>query len=137
VKLLRTSHRRRLHDVIAASRMAWVISGSETGGAIFESFWHTMQISQTPVGGRRTCGRAWGRMHEDEIKTCVQQLENGSNVLVFSGESGVRSVGDGNTYVYKSFQRSICLPHNVQVESKTLLFCAGLLIVSFKKQTAT
>ena len=76
-------------------------------------------------------------MHEDEIKTCMQHLENGSNVLVFSGESGVRSVGDGNTYVYKSFQRSICLPHNVQVESKTSLFCAGLLIVSFKKQTAT
>ena len=40
---LRTGHRRRQHDVIGRGRdrMARVITGSETGGPICESFWHT------------------------------------------------------------------------------------------------
>jgi HSP20 family molecular chaperone IbpA len=72
-------------------------------------------------------------MREDEINTRVQQLENGASALVFSGESGVRSVGTKNTYVFKSFQESICLPRTVQLDSMTSLFCDGLLVVTFQK----
>ena len=73
-------------------------------------------------------------MREDEIKAHVQHLQSGTNVLVFLGETAVSPAGEkGQTYVYKRFQKSVCLPRNVQADSMSSHFNGGLLVVSFEK----
>ena len=72
-------------------------------------------------------------MRDGEIQARVDHLQDGTNVLVFSGESVPRPAGKGKMVVYKTFQNTMGIPRDVRLDSMSSHFSDGLLVVSFDK----
>ena len=72
-------------------------------------------------------------MRESEIQANVEHLQDGTDVLVIRGESEQRATGRGVVYQHAIFQRTFILPKDTDIESKSVYFHEGLLIVSFDK----
>ena len=67
-------------------------------------------------------------MGNDEITASVTE-----NVLVITGESKERAVGDRVAHSYWRFRKNILLADDVKADSMSIYFHEGLLIVSFAK----
>ena len=97
-------------------------------------------FESTPVFNQFTSNDKWtisisaAGLLESEINASLKHLQDGSDVLVITGESQPRPITETHTYLYKKFQKRIQLPRDVIADSKTSGFSNGILIVSFHRQ---
>ena len=98
-----------------------------------------VRIELKPVINKKDLGKTLivtvcaAGVQESEIQTRIEHLQEGWNVLIISCESTPRKIGEGKTFVFTGFQKSIHIHSNVCVDSMSKHFCDGLLVVSFNK----
>ena len=91
-------------------------------------------IALAPVFNRKSTNTTFvvsccvAGMGNDEITASVTE-----NVLVITGESKERAVGDRVAHSYWRFRKNILLADDVKVDSMSVYFHSGLLVVSFAK----
>ena len=114
-----------MHQVVF---MNTVHNDGDTGSIRFEP---------TPTFNQYTLDRRWivsvcaAGMLESEMDVRIEHLQDGVNVLVISGESKPRPIGEDRLYLYKRFQKSLRLPSDALPGSMVSSFASGLMLIMF------
>ena len=107
---------------------------------IMETMDGSVSIELAPVFNKKDTPKAFvvsccaAGMRASEVQVRVEHLQDNTDVLVVSGEGGARQAAKFTKYRHPCFQMSFALPRDVCVDSRTVQFDEGLLVVEFKKQ---
>ena len=96
-----------------------------------------IRLHPTPVFNLLTLKNKWvlsvsaAGLLQSELDIRVEHMQDGTNVLVITGESEPRKIGENQWYSYKRFQKNVRLPQNVIPDSKSSSFTDSLLLLTF------
>jgi hypothetical protein len=96
------------------------------------SFTPTLVFHQFTLKSRWVVSMCAAGMLQSEFDIRIEHLQDGVDLLVITGESQPRPIGEQQPYSYKLFQKNIRPPKDALIAgSKTSNFADGLLLIAF------